>query len=187
MSNLKKIIFVFICISTAIGGTYAYFKTSSHHKTTVVSTDWQAYSPKNKRFSIKFPLNPKESREEMKIKNKQFEFQQFSAEDKNTFYAVSYLDFPSRWKWIGSQKLLVKSFEMIIENEPNIEKILKKELTYHHRNPALIYKIKQDGKEIYGKFVLSGTTLYRVAVTYPQQTENQIHSNSFIDSFEIKT
>lgn len=184
MSKWKKAILILTCVATAVGGTYAYLITDFKREMISPAT-WQAYSPQDERFNIKFPLDPKESYEEMSIANKRIEFHQFSAEHENAFYAVSYLDFPGHWKWLGSQKLLIKSFEMLMQNEPNVEEILQQELTHHYGDPALVYKIKQDGKEVMGKFVISGTTLYRVAVTYPVAAGEKLEPQGFINSFEI--
>jgi len=173
------------CVGVAIGGAYTYLMTDFKREMISPAT-WQAFSPQDDRFDVKFPLDPTESHEEISIANKRIEFHQFSAQHEDAFYAVSYLDFPGHWKLLGSQKLLTKSFQLLMENEPNVEEILQQELSHHYGAPALVYKIKQDGKEISGKFIISGNTLYRVAVTYPLAAAEKAEPHSFINSFEVK-
>lgn len=184
-NKFKKLLVVLTCLGMAIGGTYTYLSMDFKREMITPAT-WKSYSPVDERFGIKFPLDPKESHEEMSIANKRIDFHQFSAEHEHAFYAVSYLDFPGHWKWLGSQKLLTKSFEMLMENEPNVEEILEQKLTSHQGDPALEYRVKQEGKEIRGKFIISGNTLYRVAVTYPLAASETIQPDGFIDSFEVK-
>lgn len=184
MSRWKKALWILLGVSVSIGGIYTYL-ISDFKREMISPITWQSYSPQDARFKVKFPLDPKESYEEISIANKRIEFHQLSAEHENAFYAVSYLDFPSHWKWLGSQKLLVRSFEMLMENEPNLQSILQQQLTSHYGNPALVYKVKQGGKEIVGKFVISGSTLYRVAVTYPVAVSEKVDAHSFIDSLEV--
>ena len=182
----KKALLILMCVGVALGGTYTYLMTDFKREMISPAT-WQAFSPQDDRFDIKFPHDPKESHEEVSIANKRIEFHQFSAQHQDAFDAVSYLDFPGHWKLLGSQKLLTKSFEMLMENEPNVEEILQQELTSHNGDPAIVYKIKQGGNEISGKFVISGNTLYRVAATYPLAAAEKAESQSFIGSFEVKS
>ncbi|NGX39044.1 MAG: hypothetical protein KR126chlam1_00364 [Chlamydiae bacterium] len=37
-----------------------------------------------------------------------------------------------------------------------------------------------------GKFIVVGTTLYRISVTYPQSTTDNTASKAFLDSFQLK-
>lgn len=152
----------------------------------VQKEDWKSYSTSDDRFAIQFPKDPQETEEQLDIDNKKIDFHQLSAEDQETQYAVSYVDFPGHWKWLGTKKLLTKSFEMFLQNEKGVEEVLQQELTKHQGHTALIYRLKQDGKEIWGKFVVAGNTLYRVTVTYPMSLAGKIEPNTFLDSFQVK-
>ncbi len=72
---------------------------------------------------------------------------------------------------------------MFLENEQNVEKILEKEIIHHNGNTALSYHLKQDGKEVKGRFIIVGNTLYRMTVTYPSSVAEKIDPKSFLDSF----
>lgn len=183
MKNWKKITTIFICLSLLVGGSLSYLFMNP--KTPNVS-EWQAYSPGDQRFDVQFPKEPVESSEKMDIADKELEYNELKAEEEKATYSVSYVDFPGHWKWIGTQKLLTKSFDMFLENEQNVEKILEKEIIHHNGNTALSYHLKQDGKEVKGRFIIVGNTLYRMTVTYPSSVAEKIDPKSFLDSFRTK-
>lgn len=176
----KKIIFIFIGLSL-FAGSFSYFYLDNQD---AVKSEF--YFSGDQRFKVKFPTNPKESSQEMEIANTKIEYHETSSKAKNSLFAVSYIDFPSHWTWLGTEKLLNKSFDGFVENEKNVEEVLHRELTTHNGDSALAYRIKQNGKEIQGKFVISGNTLYRVAVTYPLAAAEKIKPENFIDSFELQ-
>jgi len=124
----------------------------------------------------------------MDIANKKIDYHELRCEDKEAIYAVSYIDFPGHWKWLGTKNLLTKSFKMFVENEKNVEEVLQQELTTTQQgHSALVYRLKQDGKEIHGKFVIAGNTLYRASVTYPLAAVEKTQPEAFLDSFQIKS
>jgi len=182
----KRIILIFTCIAIVTGGVLGYLYLDQ--KTGIrKASHWQAYSSSDQRFDVQFPSDPKESSERMDIANKKIDYHELSSEDNGALYAVSYIDFPGHWKWLGTNKLLTKSFEMFVANESNIEEVLQKELTTHQGHSALAYRLKQDGKEIQGKFVIAGNTLYRIAVTYPLAAAEKTQPEAFLDSFQVKS
>lgn len=182
----KKTLILLMCMGLVLGGTYSYL--SMDFKREMISpVIWKSFSPIDERFDIKFPLDPRESHEEMKVANKRVDFHQFSAEHGDAIYAVSYLDFPSHWKLLGTQKLLKKSFDMWMENEPTIQRVLHHKLGSHRGIPALEYQVKQrGGGQMRGKFIIAGNTLYRVAVTSPLAAAGSVESKEFIDSFSVR-
>jgi len=148
------------------------------------ASNWEAYSPADERFQVQFPADPEEKAEEIAVANKTLQYQEYKAEAKDTEYKVSYIDFPGIWKMVGSKKLLTKSFDALLDQEDGVEEVLHSELTNHHGNPSLNYHFKQAGKEVKGRLVIVGNTLYRLVVSYPKAVAEKIDSESFLNSFQ---
>jgi len=181
----KKILTIFIGVAIAASGTLSYLYLDQ--KLGVKShKDWNAYSSADERFNVQFPEDPKESSEEMDVDNKKIDYHQLSCEAQNAVYAVSYIDFPGHWKWLGKKTLLTKAFEKFVENEKGVEEILEQQITTIDGETALVYRLKQEGKEIQGRFIVSGNTLYRVFVTYPLAAVEKAQPQAFLDSFQLK-
>ncbi len=174
----KKSILV-LTLMSLLAGSFAYYFIPSKPKTE------EAYSLDDKRFKAQFPKDPKATAEEMEVANNKIEYHELSVQDKNSLFAVSFIDFPGHWKLLGTDHLLNKSFDGFLESQKDVGEVLQKEITTHNGNPALAYKFKQAGKEIQGKFVIAGNTLYRVAVTYPLAAAQKIKPENFINSFEV--
>ena len=182
--KFKKTILILATLSLAAGGVLGYHFIDSKRQADV--SQWQAYSNNDDRFDAQFPNEPKESSEEIDIANQKIEYHQLSTDKGDSTYAVSYIDFPGHWKMLGTDKLLNKSFDAFLESEKNVEEVLDRKLDIHEGYPALFYRLKQNGKEITGKFLIAGNTLYRVTVTYPLAAAEKIRPNAFLDSFRVK-
>lgn len=178
-SLLKKSILIFTCIGLA-AGSFAYFFPGEEPRKEAT------YVSENHEFKAEFPKDPKETSEELEVADNKIEFRELSAEDKNSQYAVSFIDFPGHWKLLGTDHLLNKSFDGFLESQKDVEEVLERQITTHNGDPALAYRLKQGGKEIQGKFVIAGNTLYRVAVSYPLAALGKIKPEGFINSFEVQ-
>ncbi|MDN3506492.1 MAG: hypothetical protein P0S96_04610 [Simkaniaceae bacterium] len=176
----KKILTILLATSIVAGGTLSYLYLDQKSG----AGNYKEWS--GERFSAKFPADPKESSEELDVDNKKIDYRQLSCEDGGSIYAVSYIDFPGHWKWLGNKTLLTKTFEKFIESEKGVEEVLERQLTTIGGDTALVYRLKQDGKEISGKFIVSGNTLYRVFVTYPMASAEKVKPEEFLDSFQLK-
>jgi hypothetical protein len=176
----KKILTICLAGLVVAGGTlsYLYLDKKSGPAT---AKEWS-----DQRFSAQFPKDPEQSNEELDIDNKKIDFNQFSCENDGAVYAVSYIDFPGHWKWIGTKNLLTKAFGKFVESEKGIEEVLSQEITQIDGDTALVYRLKKDGKEVSGRFIISGNTLYRAFVTYPIAAAEKAGSEIFLDSFRIK-
>lgn len=183
----KKVIVIFTCLGLIGTGILSYQYLDKKTYTPTKVEDWNSYTSRDQRFGIQFPSDPKESEEELDIANTKINFHQLSSEEKEAVYAVSYVDFPGHWKWLGTQKLLNKSFTMFVQNENGVEEILQQEITTHQGHTALAYRLKQEGKEVFGKFVVAGNTLYRVTVSYPTVLADKIQTDAFLDSFQVRS
>lgn len=183
----KKCVLIITCAAVVAGGTLGLLYKNFEQEMQEVAkpTTWQVYYPSDERFGIHFPSEPQEKEQQMVLAGKNFSYQELSTALDDSTYSVSYVDFPGHWKWIGSNKLLTKGFEAFIQNEQNVEALLRQEITTHHGFPALDYHLKQDGKEIKGKFVIAGNTLYRVTVKYPLAVAETVQPENFFNSFQI--
>jgi hypothetical protein len=182
----KKCVLILTCAVLVAGGTIGLlYKNVEQEVVTQPASDWQSYSSSDQRVGMQFPVEPKEIDQQMVLQGKNFSYQELRADLNESTYAVSYVDFPKHWKWIGTNKLLTKGFDAFIQNEQNVEALLKQEITTHNGLPALEYHIKQAGKEIEGKFVISGNTLYRMTVTYPLAVAETVQPDTFFGSFQV--
>jgi len=179
----KKI--TFICVGLAVVLTSVFsFVCFDCDRQMHNPLEWQAFSPSDDRFEVKFPTDPKEDSQEISVSDKTLEYQEFKSEDKHAEYSVSYIDFPGMWKLVGSKKILAKSFDGLMEKEKEVEEILAQEHSSHKGEPSLHYHLKQAGKTVKGRLVVVGNTIYRVMVTYPETIADSIDTESFLDSFQ---
>lgn len=182
----KKLIIICMGILLVCGGALGYILTDLK-KQQYNPTTWQAYSATDDRFQVQFPADPKEDSKEMEIADKTLQYQELKAEANEAQYTVSYIDFPGIWKMIGTSKLLTKAFDGMLQQEQNVEELVKQELSDHKGYPSLNYHFKQDGKDVHGRLVIAGNTLYRITVTFPQTIAEKVQHQDFLESFELKT
>jgi len=186
----KKSILILTCAAVVAGGTIGLLYKDSFQQEAVVTApqpqaDWKPYTSDQRGFGVQFPAEPTESDQQMVIQGKNIAYQELSAAFKETTYAVSYIDFPKHWKWIGTNKLLTKGFDAFIQSEQEVEALLKQELTTHRGLPALEYHLKQAGKEVKGKFLIVGNTLYRITVATPLALADTAQPDAFFSSFQV--
>lgn len=184
----KKCVLILTCGALIAGGTISLFHKDVEQEVVVEpAAEWRTYQSNDQRFAVHFPTEPTENDQQMVIQGKNISYQELSAALNESTYAVSYIDFPGHWKWIGSSKLLTKGFDAFIQNEQNVEALLKQEITTFNGLPALEYRLRQAGKEIEGKFVIAGNTLYRITVSYPLAVAENVRPENFFGSFQINS
>ncbi|NGX39041.1 MAG: hypothetical protein KR126chlam1_00361 [Chlamydiae bacterium] len=180
----KKGIIIFTCLAV-VGGAAGFFSMNKPEER-ISSSKWESYSPRNSRFLIQFPKAPEATADRINVANTLVTYYHLSAEEKDSVYAITYLDFPGVWKLLGVKKLLNKTFTKMIEREKDVEQVLEREISSYKGYPALTFRYQKAGKELMGKFIVVGTTLYRISVTYPQSTTDNASSKAFLDSFQLK-
>lgn len=190
----KKCVLILTCGALVAGGAFGFLydnKKVQQQEEVVVepepTLEWHSYQSNDQRFAVHFPTEPTESDQQMVIQGKNISYQELSAGLNESTYAVSYIDFPGHWKWIGSSKLLTKGFDAFIQNEQDVEALLKQEITTFNGLPALEYRIRQAGKEVEGKFVIAGNTLYRITVSYPLAALENVQPDTFFGSFQLNS
>lgn len=148
---------------------------------------WVNYSAVDDRFAVDFPKDPQFKLKQLDVPKagKSIDYQEYSAESKNIHYSVSYVDFPSKWKLFGYSTLLKKSLELMVAHDKEPQELISKTPTTHKNFPALDFIIKKGEQDIHGRLVLVGSTLYKLAVTYPQAAEQKLDHVRFLESFEL--
>lgn len=183
----KKCVLALTCAVLLVGGTAGLFYKNVEQEIVIppASTEWQSYISSDQRFGIQLPGEPVEQTQQAVIAGKSLSFQEMSSVLNESTYAVSYVDFPKHWKWVGAKKLLGKGFDAFIQSEQNIEALVSQQMSTFQGMPVLEYHLKQAGKEIEGKFLIVGNTLYRMTVTYPLAIADSVQSDTFFDSFQV--
>lgn len=182
----KKIILIITFLALLGGSVMTYIFTDFNQKVHN-RKNWEFFSPLNKRFFINFPSEPKEKLKEMNIAGTNIQFQEFTTEAGSSKYAVGYLDFPTKYTLLGSKTLLTKSYELLLEKETEMEQVIHQHMISHNGIPAIDYRLKhKDGKEMWGRLLLKGNTLYRVTVHYPVASVETVKPEAFIQSFQVQ-
>ncbi|MCI0382102.1 MAG: RDD family protein [Chlamydiae bacterium] len=147
---------------------------------------WSTHSYVTEKFEVEFPKKPVEEEKQLDVPdtNHTINYQEVRSETRDVSYAVSYLDFPKKWRLLGTGTLLRKSLEILISAEEGAELVTQK-VVMHQNYPALDFIYKRADQEIKGRMVLIGTTLYRLAVSYPNEISEKLNPSQFIDSFKL--
>lgn len=183
-NGFRKVMIVFLSIALLGAGTATMVMKEPPEKKTEMtkSGDWKMFSASDNRFRVRFPGEPKEEDRQTQVGKKTIHFKELSTEFKDSSYSVTYLDFPRTWKLLGSHTLLKKSFHKMLEKEA-VKEIIYQKLMKFNGHPALDYAMKKGEKEIYGRLIVVGNTLYFLSVSSSKTKEAQINSKAFLDSF----
>lgn len=154
------------------------------------SKEWPAFTQAKEEFSIHFPKSPEEVNKKLPVPGgaplDYFEHMFKSEED--VIYSVSYTTLPgSLLKW--STGLVLKGSIKIIATQLTHAEIMTKRVVQWKEHPALDFRLYQPGREIQGRLILIGSTLYKVEVNYPEALKNEVSENInyFVESFNPNT
>ncbi len=189
----KKVIIriVLICSMLFAVGTGVFTFIQKDFQTNLITlekpSNWKEYSAADARYKVNFPAEPVLENKQLDIPSagQSLNFEQVSAEKKKAVYALSHVDFPRKWTLLGSNTLLKKSLDLLVENEVPAQQLLSKETTSHQGYPALDYVVSRGGDEVKGRLVLVGTTLYRLTVSYPSELKETVQHEQFVSSFNL--
>lgn len=192
---IRKIILTVLLAAGVTGGTFAYLLRDVKQEVQEKFTKgeslslWTPYSSTDSRFKVQFPEEPSEQAKTLDIPaaNQSIDFQQISAEakEKEIVYTLSYIEFPRKWRLLGNNTLLNKALDLLVEYEMKGQQLLNKEITKHQSLPAIDYVMKQGEKEVQGRLIVVGTTLFRLTVTYPPALKDKIQHERFVESFQV--
>ncbi len=150
--------------------------------------DWKQYYSMTRGFAVSFPTDPEAQSKEVRIPDmgKTLQYEELTSyQTKNVLYSVSYMEFPSKWKWAGSSTLLKGALDLIIKYSPTQTDLVDKKFTYHQGQRSLDFHVKQGGEETKGRLILVRNTLYKLTVTYPSSLVNDIEDEAFLNSFDL--
>ena len=174
--GIKRYIIALMLASSA--GSALFFgedlsEVAVHYEQSITGTGWVQYISDNGKFQVQFPKKP------VVQEPKQFEVPNDAPLElseckvhKEAEFSVSYLDLPKKWKLFGSNTLLKGAMKVVHEHMPGAE-IVDKKIVKHKNYPAMDFKMKQGEKEIEGRLILVGNTLYKLWVVYTPTTPRE--------------
>lgn len=150
------------------------------------SKEWSAFTQTKEEFSIQFPKTPEEINKKLPVPGGAplDYFEHMFKSDDDVIYSVSYTTLPnSLLKW--SSGLVLKGSIKIIATQLTHAEIRTKRVVQWKEHPALDFRLYQPGREIQGRLILIGSTLYKVEVNYPNELKNDVSENVsyFVESF----
>lgn len=150
--------------------------------------NWVKFHCSEKRFSVDFPTIPKIEAKRLDIfsAKKSLNYNEYQSSLGNkVHYCVSFIDFPSSYKWVGAKTLLQESLNILVDNTPDTE-VLFKEFTQYKKYRALDFRLKQGSQEVVGRLVLHGNTLYRLNVVYSPTDGITLQEENFLQSLDFE-
>lgn len=186
----RKIFGALLIIGCIFGGMFgiAIKNFNQQHDPFGSLPGWVDSSTANERFAIDFPKDPELQTKQLDVPKagQTIDYQEYSVDAKDLNYSVSYVDFPGKWRLLGSNTLLKKSLELFVAHDKEPQELVSFEFAKHKEHPAINFVIKKEDQDIHGRIVLVGTTLYKLAVAYPSEIEEKLRHQAFLDSFEAK-
>lgn len=146
--------------------------------------EWVHYYSEEAGFEVDFPTDPELISKEVPNGDKVLELKEFTSETNNVFYTVSYMDFPGKWKWVGTKTLLKKAVDLIVKHTDQAE-LVDKKLTNHKSLPAIDFIYKQGEEDVRGRLVLVDTRIYKLTISYPSSISEQLQDDAFLESFDL--
>lgn len=187
--KLHKWMGIALLVVGAGAGAFTFVSKDVQQELTKIEKidNWVQFSPADKRFSIEFPKSPKEGSKLIEIPsaNQSLDYKEMRADESQVSYAVSYIDFPRKWRLVGSNTLLKKSLAILVEHEAEGQKLVSQQITTHNGLPALDYVVSHGKQEIQGRLILSGTTLYRLTATYLPANASLVQHAQFVSTFNL--
>lgn len=201
--KIKKVILISMFLLAAIGSSTFFFKKGLQEGLVKIQTQenwvpyassqkdpqgkWKPYSSSDNRFQVDFPKEPVHESKQLDIPstNEPLQYNEIRAEQSNVVYAVSYIDFPQKWRLASSNTLLKKSLALLIEHDAKGQRLMEQKLTAHNGFPAIDYVVKEGTSEIKGRLILVNHTFYRLTATYPSTIASQAQHTEFVNSFNL--
>ena len=150
--------------------------------------EWTQYYSMTRGFAVSFPTDPETQSKEVKIPDmgKTLQYEELTSyQTKNVLYSVSYMEFPSKWKWAGANTLLKGALDLIVKYSPTKTDLVDKRFTYHQGQRSLDFQVKQGNDITKGRLILVRNTLYKLTVTYPSSLADDVEDIAFFNSFDL--
>lgn len=148
--------------------------------------NWIDYTSELGNFTIQFPKSPQTETQVFPLadSDQPLELNEVKVESGETF-SVSYLEMPQKWRFFSEATLLKGALNVVVEHTPGAKLIDKKRVT-HKSHQALDFHFQEGSKVTFGRLVIVGKNLYKITVTYPQDTPNKEQYEAFLASFDLK-
>ncbi len=148
---------------------------------------WVQYVSDAGHFQVQFPKKPVEQdvKHFESLNGDPLQINECKAPHKEAEFSVSYLDLPKKWKLFSAPTLLKGAMKVVHEHLNGAE-LIEKKLVKHKNYPAMDFKMKKEEKEIEGRLILVGNTLYKLWVVYAPDTPREQQHEIFVGSFTIK-
>jgi uncharacterized RDD family membrane protein YckC len=148
---------------------------------------WVQYASSDVGFKISFPTDPEHESKELVIPNtgKVLNYKEITSEENGKVsYTLSHMELPRKWRLAGDTTLLKGVLDAMVQHTKEAE-LIEKQFTMHQGYRALDFKMKQGEKEVKGRIIIVGGTLYKLTIDYPPSLATEMLDNPFIQSFEI--
>ena len=155
------------------------------YEKSMTNSGWVQYVSDNGKFEVQFPKNPVEETKHYDVPNGDpIAMNEFIAH-KEAEFSVSYLELPKKWKIFSSNMLLKGAIQVVMEHIPGAE-LAEKQIVKHKNYPAMDFRAIDGKKEIKGRLILVGNTLYKLWVVYTPDTPREQQHEIFFNSFDVK-
>lgn len=186
--KLVGIVMAALCLLGAMVGPMLSEKAFVSTYASKGTDSWVQYFSDQGKFTVSFPNDPTAQTKNFEVPkaDKTFKYDEISSQEGNRVqYSVSYIQFPSKWRWAGSSTLLKGALDVIVTSTPESE-VISKQFTKHKNFRALDYHMKEGQNEVKGRLVIVGARLYKLTVTYHPSVADYLKHEEFLQSFDIQ-
>ncbi|MES2345009.1 MAG: hypothetical protein V4494_03615 [Chlamydiota bacterium] len=160
---------------------------SSGFETHQKNAGWEYYISQDRGFTVQLPDSPSIETRQLYVAqaDKTLNYNEYkSMGTHNTYYCVSFMDFPNRWRIVGSNKLLNTAFDILLKNEEGT-KLVSKTSVQHKIYPAIEFIVKKGNEEMRGRLILVGNTFYKVMQVSSSSAQDNHQFEDFLSSFQF--
>lgn len=149
----------------------------------MVNSSWVQYTHEQKGFTVFFPDEPQEAKKPLTPSGETgLNITEMSSKEKKRIYSLSFIKLPKKWGLAGDNTILKVALDLIVKHTPEAT-LVSKQLTNYQGLKAIDYTMIVDGKEVSGRLLMHGNTLYRLNVEYPQGAK--VAKEEFLSSFSV--
>jgi hypothetical protein len=177
---------ILLIVGSFWGSTVNEF--SSRFETHQKNAGWEYYISEDRGFTIQLPDSPSVETKQLYVEqaDKMLNYNEYkSVSTHTTYYCVSFMDFPNRWRIVGATKLLNTAFDILLKSEEGTE-LVSKESVRHKMYPAIEFVVKKGDEEMRGRLILVGNTFYKVMQVSSSSSSQEDHQfEDFLSSFHF--
>jgi hypothetical protein len=176
------------CFFAAFSGKQVQNSFAPFIEHTIVES-WINYKCDDLGFSVDFPTKPIKQAKQLNISsaNRKLDYEEYVSyqdEQKGTYYSVSSIQLPSKWRFFSSSTLLKGALKVLTESDYDNE-LVSKGFINHKSYPAIDFCMKQGDEQTRGRLILINHTIYKLTAVYPQSEAEAMKNQAFLDSFNL--